>query len=45
MPPKSPSPGFGFASAGLSRLGRGELVHSAKMLQLHKKAKAERKVV
>ena len=31
-PLKSFSPGFGFASAGLSRRGRGRLLHSAKML-------------
>ena len=30
--PKSPSPGLAFGQAGLSHQGRGELLHSAKML-------------
>ena len=32
VPPKSPSLGLGFALAGLSRRGRGGLLHSAKDL-------------
>ena len=35
-PPKSPSAGFGSASAGLSRQGRGDLLHSAKMFPFRK---------
>ena len=32
-PQKSPSPGLAFGQTGLSRQGRGELFHSAKMLR------------
>ena len=34
MTKKAPSPGFGFASAGLSRQGRGGVLHSAKVVTL-----------
>ena len=33
MPSKSPSPGLAFGQAGLSRQGRGQLLHPAKILQ------------
>ena len=32
MPLKSPSPGLAFGQAGLSHQGRGDLLHSAKVL-------------